>query len=149
MRMVRLLLPLLLMGATVRAADTPATAPVLYTVTGTAKEHDGMYLLKILIIKTDGQLKSEIASRPAIQMKNGQSVELMMGSADARGPAGGGGGGGGAATKLMPFTGYKLTAIKPTSNNQVLYVLTVVEEDVVTWASTGTFVPEAATQPAK
>ncbi len=142
MRMVRLLLPLLLMGATVRAADTPATAPVLYTVTGTAKEHDGMYLLKILIIKTDGTLKSEIVSRPAIQMKNGQRAEVEVGQMT---PVVGGGDG----TIHQVFSGIRVTAIKAAWSPQVLYMAMVVEKDVVTWAGTGTFVPEAATQPAK
>jgi hypothetical protein len=146
MRVIRTLLPLLILTGTVRAADAPATAPALYTIHGTVKAQDGVYLLKVAILKTDGELHTEIASRPYIQMKDGQAAEIMIGSEGGRA---GGGGGGGAAVHLAPFTGYKLTAIKATSSNQVIYVFTVVEKDVVTFASTGTMAPEAATQPAK
>jgi hypothetical protein len=145
MRMVRTLLPLLLLMGTVRAADVPATPPAQYTIKGTAKAQDGVYLLKVTIVKSDKALHTAVASRPYIQMKDGQVTEIMVGSGEG-GRAGGDGGGDAVHT---PFTGYKLTAIKATSSDEVMYVFTVVEQDVVTFASTGTFAPEATTQPGK
>jgi hypothetical protein len=146
--LVRLaLFPLLLLAAAARAADAPAASPAVYSVHATLSQKGNICLLKFAIIKTDGSLKSEIATRPAIQLSDGQSAEVMVDEGAAAGaPATAAAGVGDKAPP--PFSGYRLAVFKPITTTQATYVFTVVKNGVITHAITGTVAPAPATRPA-
>jgi hypothetical protein len=113
-----------------------------YSVVCDAKQAGSQILFKCVITKEAADGKLQVLSRPYVSISDGRSAEVTIGR--------GGDSGAGAKTATQSagtFSAVQITVVKALGSDKVVYIVTVMENDAIIWAQTGSANVAAASGP--